>query len=415
VAALFLARAIPGASAESLRAELWLTDQALGTLASAFAGAYAAGLPAGAYLARRSLRMRLLAGGLALCGAATAASALAHGFFWLAFGRCAAGFGAGLGAGAAVGVLAGAERRRGEWPGLLPAAGGLALGYLVGGLCGRAPGWRLAFVLAGAALAAAGVVHLRWAEPAGALARPWEELREQGGLRAALRHLSDRPRSLGFAAAVAGAAGLSALGFWLPAFLVRLKTTPSSLAGGQLAAAVAAAAIAGAAVARVGLRVFPSERAPRWLGAACAGAAALALAAALAWSGPVLVLAVVMVGLAAAWAAVACALTPLAARDAPEPAALALAVLAVHALGEVAGPIAVGAFADRASLGRALVFLPAALLASAILWAASAWVRETRTPSAPGPRTTRRDTVETVARVQGGRTRAHGQPGRDVR
>jgi predicted MFS family arabinose efflux permease len=385
IAAAFLARAVAGGSAESVRAELWLTDQALGTLASAFAGAYAVALPAGAHLARRGRRRRLLGAGLGLCGIATAASALANGFFSLVFGRSAAGVGAGLAAGAAGALLAGAERRqRGTGSGLLaPAVVGIAAGYLAGGLCGRMPGWRLAFVLAGVALAAAGVLlHLRAGEPAGGGADVTEAFRRDG-LRAALRSLRDRARALGLAAAILGAAGLSALGFWLPGILGRLQATPMNLAGAQLAAALVAASIAGAALARAGLRALPPEGAPRWLASAGAGAAALALAVALAWSAPLLVLGALMVGLTAAMVAVYGALAVPAGGGGPEPATLALAVLLVHGVGELSGPMVLGAVADRASLGRALVLLPASLFGSAVLWAASAWVARGRTDDLP--------------------------------
>lgn len=387
IGAAFLARAVAAGSVESLRAELWLTDQALGTLASAFAGAYAVALPAGAYLARGRARMRLLAAGLALCGAATAASALATGFSWLAFGRFAAGLGAGFGAGAAAGLLLqAAPGRRSGWPGLVPAAAGVALGYLAGGLCDRVPGWRLAFVLAGGALVALAFACRRAAEPVSAGTVPWTAL-DRDGVRAALHRLGTGPaRALGLVAAVVGTAGLSALGFWMPALLVRLQSTPTGVAGGELAAAVLAASLAGAALARAALQAFPSDRAPRWLAAAGAALAALAVAGALAWRAPVLVLAALMIALLAAFTAAYCALAAAVAAagdDAPGPAALALAVPLVHGVGELAGPIAVGAFADRASLGEALVLLPAALLASAVLWAASAWAGG-RAPEARG-------------------------------
>ena len=76
IGATILARAAAAGTVESLRAELWLTDQALGTLVSAFAGGYVFGLPVGVWLAKRG-RLRSLAAGLLLCGAATAASAAA--------------------------------------------------------------------------------------------------------------------------------------------------------------------------------------------------------------------------------------------------------------------------------------------------------------------------------------------------
>ena len=245
--ATFLSRAVAGAVAESLRAELWLTDQALGTLVSAFAGAYAVGLPAGAALGARRHRAGLLALGLALCGAATAAAAAAFGFWTLIVARVAAGAGAGLAAGLGVVLLLDGDHQPGRPPRglLMPAAAGLALGYVLGGLCGRSPGWRGAFIASGAALLALGAASLRASDPPRRAANPWGSLRAEGGLHAVRRLAAARARYLPVLAAVTGASAASALAFWLPSFLERTRGVPRLMAGAQLGVAVLASGFAG--------------------------------------------------------------------------------------------------------------------------------------------------------------------------
>jgi predicted MFS family arabinose efflux permease len=384
IGAAVLARAVAAGTVESLRAELWLTDQALGTLASAFAGSYVAGLPIGVWLAIRGGRLRSLVGGLFLCAAATAASAAASGFSLLAVGRGVAGFGAGVAAGAAADLVwSGARGVRRGGGGIVLGAGSLALAYLLGGLCGRWPGWRGAFVLSGALLVvAAGLCALRASDLPAARWRPWRAIGAGGG--AALRRLAvDRGRVLALLGAVAGAIALSAAMFWVSAFLVRVRTAPRATAGVQLAVAVLAAAVLGEAVCRAALRSGRERLGPRWLAAGGAAAAALGLAVALLWTSPLVVLPALMVGALGAAVGVRAALA--AAPGADEPALLGVVLVLVHGVGELSGAIMLGAIADRASFGRALGFAPAAFLVSALLWAAAAASPRAAPEDAPAP------------------------------
>jgi MFS family permease len=381
LAAVYLARAIPAAVAESLRAELWLTDQALGTLASAFAGPFALALPVGAWLARDGRRrLHLFAAGLAVCAVATGGAALARGFWTLVLARCLAGAGAGLGVGATAGLLVGLDRVRGRaLPGLAAAAAGSALAYALGGAAGGASGWQAAFWISGGAILAVAVLCLLPGDPARRGPDLWPDLRVRAVAAAGGRILADRVRLLGLTAAVSGAAAMGAFAYWLPAFLVRTRGIPQAVAGAELGAAVLASALVGAALARGALRRRASRPgAPAWIAAAGAGVAALGVSIALPWSEAIVFLPGVMAALLGVAAAVYGGVASARGREAVDPAALGLSLLAVHCLGEAGGPFALGALADRITFGRALFLIPALFLASGLLWAAAAWARDVR-------------------------------------
>jgi MFS transporter, Spinster family, sphingosine-1-phosphate transporter len=378
--ATFLARAVTGAVVESLRAELWLTDQALGTLAAVFAGAYAIALPAAAALAPRAGRRPLLVAGLLVCGAATAASAWAVGFWSLVVARAAAGAGAGVAALASAGLLLDGPRPSGRAPRrrlLAAAAAGLALGYLAGGLAGRWPGWHGAFIGSGGAVLLLGLASLRAAEPPRRALDPWGALRADG-LRTALRGLATTPAAwLATAAAVVGVAGASALAFWLPALLERARGVPRPIAGVQLGVAVAASWLLGEGLGRAALgRLSARAGGACWIAGGATAAAAAAVGAALYHASPAVYLPCLL-------AALACLFTTARATQAAlagglGPGALALALVLLHGAGDLSGAFGLGAVADRASFGQALLLLPFALLASALLWAGAAWGNDRR-------------------------------------
>ena len=391
-ATAFLSRSVAGALVEGLRRELWLTDQALGTLVAAFGAAAALAMPTFAALSSRFARPRLLALALLLCGAGTAASATASGFWSLAVTRAVAGAGAGGVAVIAAGLVA-AHRPGRALPTLLFAAPlGLALGYLVGGAATEWQAWRAAFAGAGAApvvlaLACAGLRDRRRTD------EPWGALRAEGVLRTARRVLAAPGALSVLAAAAVGGTALTALVFWVPAFLERARGVPRSFAGGQLGAAVLAGGIAGAMLGRALIeeaarRVRASEG---WVAAGGAGVAAVALATALGAKSPLVYLPALMVTLLAAFAAVRAAVEAcLGSGGDRDPAARALTLLLLQPACELLGAPALGAVADRTSFGFSLALLPAALAAAGALWLLAAWRRERALhPATASPRTRR--------------------------
>jgi predicted MFS family arabinose efflux permease len=58
--------------------------------------------------------------------------------------------------------------------------------------------------------------------------------------------------------------------------------------------------------------------------------------------------------------------------------AVALSILAIHALGDVPSPAVVGLVSEHSSLGRALLILPIAFGVSGLIWIWAAWRGERR-------------------------------------
>jgi len=380
--AAFLARAVIGPVVESLRAELWLTDQALGTLQGGFSGAYAAALPASAALAARRNGSRVLAGALLLCGAGTLLSGAAIGFWSLLAARVLAGAGAGAATALAAGllghVLALSRMRTGALL-LATTPVGLAAGYLLGGTIGSWPGWRPAFVVAGLAVTAAALAcwRLDGSQRVGG-GGPWETLRAVGLLPALRLAVAEEAGPIALAGVAAGAFGAGGLAFWLPVFLERARDTPRAAAAVQLAAAVLMTGATGIMAGRWLVdRLARHVRDPeRWAAAAVALGASAALATAFASGLPGVYLPALVVGLLCLFAWMRCTFAAFSGDAAGTgPTALIAAALATHGLGDLLAAPALGALSEGASFGRAVTILPAALLASAVLWGVAAWRR----------------------------------------
>jgi predicted MFS family arabinose efflux permease len=366
----FASRAVAGAVVEGLRAELWLTDQALGTLVAVFAAAFAVALLASARLSARLAARPLLGAGAALCGAGTAAGAWAGGFWALVAARLVAGAGAGLAAGVAAGLLAAgpAPRRPLRLRLLTIACAGLALGLAAGGLPGAWPAWREAFVATGGALLVLGLLCGLAGATAGPAAAP-QAAPSRGWLALPVRRLAAPSGWLAALGALLGTAGASALVFWLPAFLERTRGVPRTIAGLELGGAVLVAGLSSRALAPPA----PGAGAPRWTAAGGAVAAGLATAGALWHSSPLVYLPCLLLAFLATLLSARAALAWLASAPGAPATPVALALLA--GVGEPPGAFGVGALADRIGFGRALLALPAALLAAGLLLATAAWVR----------------------------------------
>ena len=198
-----------------------LSDTRLGLLGSVFMVMYLLAAPAFGPAGDRCRRGPLVALGVALWSAATAATGLARSYAQLLGARAAVGIGEASYGTIGPTLIADAfpPERRGMMLSLFYMAipVGSALGYLAGGLIGAAWGWRAAFYAAGlpGLLLAAAAWRLR--EPA--RSRPSTP---PPGSRAALRSLlHNRSYIVNTAAMTAMTFALGGLAAWLPTYFIR--------------------------------------------------------------------------------------------------------------------------------------------------------------------------------------------------
>jgi MFS family permease len=149
----FFDRQILGAVGEPVRREWNLSDGALGLLGTAFTLLYAfVGVPLGR-LADTVSRTRILAAGVFVWSALTAASGMARSFWQLFVVRLGVGVGEATCAPAATSLIGDlfppARRARALGVFMMGLPVGIALSYLVSGYVARAWGWRAAFYVAG--------------------------------------------------------------------------------------------------------------------------------------------------------------------------------------------------------------------------------------------------------------------------
>jgi predicted MFS family arabinose efflux permease len=221
----FIDRQLVGILAQPIKAELALSDKALGLLTGvAFALFYTTlGLPI-ARLAERRSRVGVIAISLALWSAMTALCGLARSFPLLVLARLGVGLGEAGYAPAAQSLIADLVRPERRATALSIFSLGIPIGMLIGavagGWLGQALGWRMAFLLLGApGIVLAGVLALTLREPArGALDTPAGDDRAPT-LGTVARLLWRAP---GFAHMAAGASIASFAGYGLTSFAVPL-------------------------------------------------------------------------------------------------------------------------------------------------------------------------------------------------
>jgi MFS transporter, Spinster family, sphingosine-1-phosphate transporter len=137
----------------AVKTDLALTDTQLGLLASAFMWVYLSVAPVFGLLADRRSRPRLMGLGVGIWSAATVLSGMVRGYGQLFAGRALVGVGEASYGSVAPAMLSDAfdPAHRGRALAMFSMAipVGSALGYLLGGLCERAFGWRAAFFIVG--------------------------------------------------------------------------------------------------------------------------------------------------------------------------------------------------------------------------------------------------------------------------
>lgn len=297
-----------------IKAELGISDSALGFLTgTSFALFYAtAGIPI-ARLADRSNRVRVIAVGLTLWSAATAACGLARSFVHLALARVLVGVGEAAGSPPAHSLIADyfPPERRARSIALytMGASVGIGLGYALGGWLEAAVGWRGAFFAVGLpGLVLAALVLLGMREPIRGASEGRRADGEQPPVGEALRLLFSI-RSYRQIATATALYNVASYGFmmWIPTFLTRVHDMPRSESGAWLGLIAASCGLAGAWTGGW-LADYGAQRDRRWLVwlPACAGALTtpFLFVFILADSGPAALLAYVPISfLSATWSA----------------------------------------------------------------------------------------------------------------
>jgi MFS family permease len=386
----YMDRWIVAALAESMKhSELRLSDTELGSLMTGFLLVYMVAAPAFGSLGDTRSRTRLIALGVGIWSVATALAGFARSYASLFLARATVGIGE-----AAYGTIAPAlladyfpRERRGRVFAIFFAAIpiGSALGYVVGGLVDHYFGWRPAFFVAGVPGLLLAALALRlYDPPRGAQdpdAPPVAGTHALSFGRAALAAYAALVRNRPYLLTVLGYAAytfaIGALAFWTPAFLERARGIPKAQATVQFGAIVVVTGFVGTyGGGWIGDYVLRcSKQAYLWVsGVVTLAAAPLTLAALVVPARPVY------------WSAIVAAELCLFASTGPinsaivnvvaphvRATAVALSIFTIHLLGDVPSPFLVGAISDRASLDRAVLIIPVAVLVSGVVWSYAAW------------------------------------------
>jgi len=236
-----------------IQEDLGISDTALGFLTgTSFALFYAtAGIPIARW-ADRGTRTHVIAVGLTLWSAATAACGLARSFTQLAIARVLVGVGEAAGSPPAHSLIADyfppARRARSIALYTMGGSVGIGLGYALGGFLGEQFGWRMTFFIVGLpGLLMALVVRFIVREPPRGAIEGRAEVGEQPAVGDAIRLLLGI-RSYRQIAIATSLYCIASYGFmmWVPTFLVRVHEMGRSESGGWLGLISAVCGLAGA-------------------------------------------------------------------------------------------------------------------------------------------------------------------------
>jgi len=373
------------------RAHMGLNDFRLGTLMTGFLVVYMLFAPLFGVLGDRRSRTRAIAAGVLLWSFATALSGLARNYFHLLAARALVGVGEAAYGTISPALLADyfplAKRGRVFAVFYMAIPVGSALGYIVGGLTSQAYGWRAAFLVAGLPGLALAAWVLRLADPPrGVQEQRHAAAAAPAGLALYVSFLGRLPYMLtvlGYAAYTFAVGGLA---FWMPTFLERTRGLSDAQATTGFGAIVVATGLLGTfAGGWLGDYWLKSSReAYFWLSALTALAAVPVSVVALTASAPALYYPAIVVAellLFMSTGPVNSAIVNLVA-PAERASAVALSVFVIHILGDVVSPPLIGEVSDVASLGTAVLIVPAAIAACGVLWlAAGRAARSGRAPS----------------------------------
>jgi MFS family permease len=391
----YLDRFVVSALAETLKhSELALSDFKLGSLMTSFLVVYLCTAPIFGALGDRRSRPRLIALGVGIWSLATALSGFAVSYLTLLAARAVVGIGE-----AAYGTIAPAlladfypADRRGRIMAIFFCAIpiGSALGYVVGGLIDAHYGWRTAFFVAGApGLALAAVTLLLRDPPRGnqdaGSGAPSARQGRTGLMATYARLLANSPYVLTVLGYAAYTFAVGGLGFWMPAFLERVRGIPRAQATVSFGEIVVVTGFVGTFVGG-----WLGDYSARFLrqGFLWVSAVATLIAAPFAWaalssSTPTYYLVTMVVAQLLLFvstgpinAAIVNLTSPL-----ERASAIAVSIFTIHILGDVLSPPLIGALSDATSLQQAVKIVPLAVLLAGLLWCWAAHAGRAREPA----------------------------------
>ena len=208
-----------------IKADLNLSDTALGFLGSAFMLCYMCSAPLLGWLGDRSSRPRLAAAGLGTWSLATILAGFSPGYGLLIAARTLVGIGEASFGTVSPGLLADffPKEKRGRILAyfFLAIPVGSALGYLLGGILGKSYGWHAAFLIVGLPGLLLTIPLFKLSDPRPSRDRTAEEAAGQGRRRYAelLHNRSFIANTLALAAMTFALGGLAQ---WIPTFLFRV-------------------------------------------------------------------------------------------------------------------------------------------------------------------------------------------------
>ena len=376
----YLDRWVVAAVVESIKkSELHLTDTELGFIATGFIIVYTLTSPLFGTFGDRTRRPPLIAIGVAVWSVATSLAGFARGFFSMFVSRSAVGVGE-----AAYGTIAPALladffplERRGRVMAVFFMAipVGSAAGYALGGTVDQHFGWRAAFWIAGAPGLVLSLLVLAVKDPprqGGAAVKP---------PMATYLHLLRNRRylltALGYGAYTFALGGL---GFWMPAFLERMRGEPHQFATTGFGIMTAMTGLVGTFIGGwLGDRFLKrSDQAYLWV-----SGVATFVAAPLTWLGlsnphraiylPAIAVAQLLIFMCTGPVNSAIVTQV----DANERAsALGMSILLMHLVGDIPSPPLIGYLSDRSTLEHAFLIVPVAIVLAGVIWIVAARWRD---------------------------------------
>jgi len=379
----YLDRFVSAALVESLRkSELHLNDTQIGLVASGFIVIYTIMSPVFGTLGDRRARPPLIALGVLIWSIATTLAGFARGFGSLLAARSTVGVGE-----AAYGTIAPALlsdafplEKRGRVLSIFFAAIpiGSAAAYIVGGLVDHAFGWRAAFWIAGAPGLLLAMLIVAVPDPprgahdghvVAASNEPWWR---------AYVHLFRNGEfllaALGYGAYTFALGGLA---YWMPAFLERIRGMTRVEATATFGAVAVATGFAGTFIGGwLGdLFLRRTRTSYLWVSGISTLIAAPFTYVLLTNPNrsvylPAMVIAEVFIFVCTGPvnSAIVNAVAPN-----ERATAVGLSILILHVLGDVPSPPLIGKLSDAASLDRALLIVPVAIVVAGLIWCYAAW------------------------------------------